>query len=187
LGANRFNRNGLKKVDLPNKSEELAELVGIILGDGDLNRYQLRITLNSIVDKEYLVEVENLLKRLFGDIKVFKIKRRGEGCTVVGVSSVEIVNFLKGMSVASRKPKVPGWIFLKREYGNNILLTFVRDVFNKLGYSSTQSLIKNLYLSNDREIDKYRKLVGFRNQKLERKSLIRNYSDYLVLYNKRQQ
>lgn len=212
--ANRFNLNGLKQILLPEKGEELTEFIGIMLGDGDLSKYQIKVTLNTKVDKEYITFIDSLIKRLFVRIIPFKIIRTTENCTVVGFSSRIAVDFLKEMGMQSWKPVVPVWIFEKKKYlascirglidtegsigfkiykgkrqisvyrqltftsKNSILLRFVRDGLNHLGFKCTQSLIKNIYLSNDKDIDRYRSMIGFHNQKLEKRSLLRNYSDY---------
>ena len=53
-----------KKFKTPLFSEELAELIGIILGDGALNNAQLRITLSRIVDKKYAIWVRTLIGKI---------------------------------------------------------------------------------------------------------------------------
>jgi len=54
-----------KKIHDPRHSLQLAEFIGIMLGDGGVTNYQLNITLNSETDKEYIVYVKSLLERLF--------------------------------------------------------------------------------------------------------------------------
>jgi hypothetical protein len=49
----------------PLLSEELAEFVGIILGDGGISQRQITVTLNRITDKEYFKFVGMLVKKLF--------------------------------------------------------------------------------------------------------------------------
>ena len=72
---NNIESKNTKKITVPQKDEKLAELVGIILGDGNIyvrkeNRsayYQLRIVGDSVKDKEYLVGyVKPLIESLFG-------------------------------------------------------------------------------------------------------------------------
>lgn len=53
-------------IEKPEKSEELAEFVGITMGDGSISRYQVTITLNRNDDKEFTLYVSNLIKKLFG-------------------------------------------------------------------------------------------------------------------------
>jgi hypothetical protein len=55
-----------KRYDLPNKfDEDLAELVGILLGDGGITMGQTVITLNSEADKDYVLYVNELENKLF--------------------------------------------------------------------------------------------------------------------------
>lgn len=213
--ANRHNVPTLKKVSLPSHSTRLAELVGIVLGDGSLTKYQLGIYLNKIVDSKYVPLVANLIVKLFPEVKVNYGYFTARGDVRLYVNSIQVVNFFKEMGIVSGKPKVPDWIFLKNEYKiaclrglvdtegcigfksyygkkfislyrqltftslNIILLNFVVETLNELGFKCTQSRIKNIYLSNDEEIDKYRKLIRFHNPKLEEKSLLRSYNTYI--------
>lgn len=50
----------------PPYSLELAEFIGIILGDGSLSKNQLTITLHKFDDKDFISYVKNLIKRLLG-------------------------------------------------------------------------------------------------------------------------
>jgi hypothetical protein len=50
----------------PKESKELAEFVGIAMGDGGISRYQVTITLNRRDDREFAFYVKNLIKKLFG-------------------------------------------------------------------------------------------------------------------------
>lgn len=49
----------------PRYSKDLAEFAGIVMGDGGISRRQITITLNRITDKEYIVFVARLIKKLF--------------------------------------------------------------------------------------------------------------------------
>ncbi len=55
-----------KNIYHPGKSRELAELVGILLGDGGITDYQVKITQNKETDKDYSPYIIRLFKRLFG-------------------------------------------------------------------------------------------------------------------------
>ena len=212
--ANNFNLNGLKKVVPPKKSTDLAEFVGIMLGDGELTRYQVKVSLNTLVDKEYIYYVSILMKRLFPGLEIKIRLRENEGCTTIGMNSRIVADFLKQMGITSWKPIIPIWILEQNKYiaacirglidtegcigfkvyngrnknniyrqlaftsRNPVLLTFIRDGLSGLGLKCTQSLIKNIYLSNDKQIDQYRNLIGFHNPKLEQRSLIRDYLLY---------
>lgn len=49
----------------PRKSEDLAEFVGIILGDGGITQYQVTVTFHSQDEREYSKFCADLIKRLF--------------------------------------------------------------------------------------------------------------------------
>ena len=51
-----------KSINTPPHSPELAEFVGIMLGDGGITKYQIKITLHSIDDIEYSLIVLKLIK-----------------------------------------------------------------------------------------------------------------------------
>lgn len=55
-----FGRNGEKNIHHPELSPQLAELAGVIFGDGGISQYQLTITLNRLSDLEYSKYVESL-------------------------------------------------------------------------------------------------------------------------------
>lgn len=63
------------------------------------------------------------------------------------------------------------------------IMRFVRDELGKLGFKPTMSLRRSLYLSNDRDIDKFRSVIGFSNPKLVKRSLVYAYDDYQKMYN----
>lgn len=66
-------RRGIR---IPIKDIFLAEFVGIVIGDGNISDYAVRITLDSLADKEYISYVSSLIKRLFNvNPKIFKHKK----------------------------------------------------------------------------------------------------------------
>lgn len=66
-----------KHVSLPLKSRDLAEFVGIMMGDGGVTKYFISITLSSERDREYAQIVSTFLKRLFGvEPKLYKRKKQ---------------------------------------------------------------------------------------------------------------
>ena len=57
----------------PKKSEDLAEFIGIMLGDGGLTHFQCTIYLNSQKERSYAKYIKNLIKKLFGyTVKIHK-------------------------------------------------------------------------------------------------------------------
>lgn len=104
-----------KQIAFPLENPDLAELMGIVFGDGGINNnWQLVITLNSEADLEYSLYVKRLLEQLFG-IEVAIRKRPGQNAIVLVCSSSNLVDFVvtKG-AVRGNKIKqeidIPEWI-----------------------------------------------------------------------------
>src|SRR5260221_5964975 len=94
--SNNFNKNCLTKVNLPSYSIDLAEFVGICLGDGYVSKYQVFVTLNSIVDHEYIPYVMNLIQKLFPKVGMSLVKRK-DNATDVRINSSIVASFLSSM------------------------------------------------------------------------------------------
>ena len=114
-----------KTIIIPKKDERLAELVGIILGDGNIQSsgysQTLRIVGDSNKDREYLINyVKPLIDSLFGvDSKIYKHKTYNE--LFVNVASINVVNFLVSIGMqAGNKIKnqvtIPFWILENDSY-----------------------------------------------------------------------
>jgi len=64
----RFKKNAIltsKPIHKPKKNAELAEFMGIMMGDGGLSTYQAIVTLHHIDDREYAPFVASLIEKLF--------------------------------------------------------------------------------------------------------------------------
>ena len=112
-------------------SEKLAELVGILLGDGDVTSSQVRISLNRTVDKDYAKYVRQLCYDVSGHEPSLLTYNN---VTRVGMCGVELVRRLKEVGVdggnkVKRQVGVPVWILHRRSY----LLACVRGLFDTDG------------------------------------------------------
>lgn len=101
-----------KNIDLPKPSEDLAELIGAILGDGGISRYQLTISLNRLDDLEYSKHIACLIKTVFGVEPALYIR---EQVVQIVVSRVKLIKFLlqQKLCVGSKvrqQVNVPKWI-----------------------------------------------------------------------------
>lgn len=123
-----------KSITIPTGSTQLAELIGIIAGDGAIyNTWQVKIYLNSITDLKYSDSVGKLFKKLFA-LETNIHKRLNENCIVLDCSSSNVVEFLmsKG-AVKGNKVKqnidIPPWIMANTQYR----IAFLRGLFDTDG------------------------------------------------------
>lgn len=111
----KFAKNGYfetRKIIKPKESEDLAEFIGIVLGDGGITPRQVAITLNKTDDIEYIEYVSKLIRRLF-DVSP-SVLEQGPVVDVL-VSRTELVLFLleKGLRAGNKvrnQVDVPEWI-----------------------------------------------------------------------------
>tara|TARA_Y100000034_G_C6718401_1_gene317707 strand:- start:21 stop:680 length:660 start_codon:yes stop_codon:yes gene_type:complete len=116
-----------KKVKLlVNKySEELAEFIGIMLGDGNISRYNgaysVRIAGNSITDREYFLKyVRHLAYKLFKvrmGIYFFK-KSNSFHLTIANKDLVHTLEYfgLKAGNKLKNNVSIPNWVFKSDKY-----------------------------------------------------------------------
>lgn len=111
-------------------SSDLAELCGIILGDGHLEYYQdgkkirsysLTITGHSIDDSNYLRQyIKNLIKQIFNYDSRFKQSKDSNGLYLV-VNGKRLVEFFNNIGIKPGNKKInsqgiPSWIINNRGY-----------------------------------------------------------------------
>lgn len=117
----------------PKKNIELAEYIGIMMGDGGLSKYQATVTLHHIDDREYGAFVVKLIQKLFRVIPATYHDVQGSVISIV-VSRVELVRILHqlglpiGNKVAQRFD-IPSWIKKKKSY----LIACMRGLFDTDG------------------------------------------------------
>lgn len=117
-------RGNIKEIKIPEKSEKLAELIGIILGDGSIEyakRYTLTIVGDSRKDREYLLNyVKPLCDSLFGvESKVSQHKTFNE--LFIKVHSKRLLEFLFSIGLAAgdkikSQETIPPWVFENDPY-----------------------------------------------------------------------
>lgn len=122
-----LNCNLRKSISVPEKSIKLAELMGIILGDGGMTKTQLKITLNKEAESEYIDFVVDLVTDLFGEEpkKYYFSDDVQKICNIVfsGVQLIEILGTLglfPGNKVL-RQAKVPKWIAINNTFSKSCL------------------------------------------------------------------
>ena len=108
-----------KEVAYPQESDQLAEVFGILLGDGNISDHQVAVYLNSTTDREYIRYVQNLLRTLFETAVSYRERERNTACLVI--SSKNLVEFLlkKGLVIGDKiaqQVDIPAWIFIKEDF-----------------------------------------------------------------------
>ncbi|MCK9595366.1 MAG: LAGLIDADG family homing endonuclease [Candidatus Omnitrophica bacterium] len=113
-----------KNIAIPDKTPSLAEFIGIILGDGSISDYQVRVYFNAKTDRPYANFVKDATLRLFNIDS--KIAVRLKNTLELVISSKRLVKFLldlglkKGNKIA-QQVDIPAWIFDKIEYSSACL------------------------------------------------------------------
>lgn len=204
--SNRYNLNNKSVVSFPKFfSKELAELFGILLGDGGVEKYFVRVYLNRKADKGYPQKVILLFRKLFPKVKVTCLDRPKRGTEEVQVSSITLCNYLKEIGFDPKLRTIPDWITSNTEFTkaairglfdtegsigvkfysgkrgvstykqltvtnkNKNILCFLEQGLKKLGYQPTKNSEKNIYISNQKDIERYFLEIGTSNPKMKRK------------------
>lgn len=103
-----------RTVHKPKRSVELAEFIGIMMGDGGISTYQVTVTLHHIDDLEYASYVATLIKKLFKEEpKIYHFPEKSVNNIVV--SRKELVDYLHelGLPVGNKVKQqidIPEWI-----------------------------------------------------------------------------
>lgn len=160
-----------KEIDSPKKSSELAEFVGIMLGDGGISKTQVIITLNSDSDFAYSIYVRDLLKRLFSVEPSIHKKKSSRALDIV-ISRKNLVDYCQsiGLKVGNKIKQgvdIPDWIKRNKKFQ----IACVRGLIDTDG-----SIFAHRYKVEDKAYS-YKKLVFT--------SLSRNllHSTYSILKN----
>ena len=142
-------KGSLKEIKIPEKSNGLAELVGIILGDGNIFSYKkgkkigvysLRIAGNCKEEKDYHINyVKPLCENLFDlNAKIQEYPQKNE--RFVSLHSRELVKYLKDIGLRSGDKllnvvTMPKWIF----NNDNFLKACLRGLIDTDGCVSRMS------------------------------------------------
>ena len=111
-----------KQVKIPRIIDyKLAELVGIVLGDGNICGNQLRIYGNKEEYEYYRNNIQKLLFDIFGVRSTIRQARRNSNGILLTVNSVLVCRYLKliGLKDGSKiknKATIPDWIYSKKEF-----------------------------------------------------------------------
>jgi len=188
----RYN-NTRNDIRIPEYSADLAEFIGIMLGDGHLTPTQVTITLGK--KDEYVDHVTHLIRRIFGITPRVIVSSKRD--TVVYFGSAKIVRWLLEMGLAFNKVKaqvdIPRWVFSKKEYivrtlrglydtdGSIYRLRFgvqlsitnrsipllrsTRNMLCEFKYSPSRLSKGRIYLTRVEDLTRFYKEIGFGNRK----------------------
>jgi len=155
----------------PKFSKDLAEFVGIILGDGGVNKHQVTVTLNSVTDKEYVGFVQTLIKTLFGIPVGFYSRDQSLAIRIV-ISRTAFVSYLPTIGLKQgnkvrQQVDIPQWVKENRHYS----VACLRGLIDTDG-----CIILHQYLSKGKRYC-YRK-IGFTSRSYP---LLKSASDILLI------
>jgi intein/homing endonuclease len=107
---------------MPDFSKDLAEFVGILLGDGGISTHQISVTLHRITDKEYSLFVRKLIYKLF-EITAGEYKDKQFLADSIVISRIGLVRYcmeklgLKQGNKIKQQVDIPKWIRENTAYG----------------------------------------------------------------------
>lgn len=104
-------------------SARLAELCGIILGDGGITDYQVRVTLNKNTDADYSFFVTQLFQKVFKEKPSVNDHENVLNVTLSSISYVEAlekIGIYRGNKV-KRQASIPVWILVNRNFSRACL------------------------------------------------------------------
>ncbi|MDD5109230.1 MAG: LAGLIDADG family homing endonuclease [Candidatus Omnitrophica bacterium] len=137
----------IKNIKCPKRGLQLAEFVGIVLGDGGLTNYQLKITFNRDTDAEHADFMKELIKKLFKLTPKIISKKLDKGSDIV-VYSKNLVEFLESNGLkrgnkVKNEVDIPFWI----KQNNDFQLSCLRGLMDTdgSGYVYAHSINKKRY------------------------------------------
>ena len=142
-----------KKIIIPKKDDNLAEIIGIILGDGHVSEfkkgkkircYMIRIAGNAETDKDYLT---NYIPKLFEEVfnekgsLHFSKKSKAGYFTIYGKNYIKFIKSM-GIGVGNKKKNnqgIPKWIKNNKRYLSKCLKGLI-DTDGSIHYISKNNL-----------------------------------------------
>lgn len=119
-GKNSGNVGQRKKIVMPKYSEEYAELIGTILGDGYLGKKELTIT-GADHEKRYIYYIKKQIQKLFGLRSKLFNNYSNKNAVVLDCYSKELIELLSidGLVIGNKiknGARFPKWISRKNAY-----------------------------------------------------------------------
>ena len=187
--------NKRNDIIIPNRySKELAEIIGILLGDGSLTHFQIVITLGN-KEYSYAEHVKDLMNKIFN--AKAKIGIRSTKYLDVYFGSTDVSLWLQKQGLVFNKVKeqvdVPKWVFTKKiymkaclrgffdtdgsvyslKYGvqisltnySSLLLTSLRKMLFELQYTPSRQSSHKVYLTRKEDVQRFFKEIQPKNIK----------------------
>ncbi len=181
-----------RAISFPKYSEDLAEIVGILLGDGHISSGQIWFTLGS-KEQEYSNYINLLFSKVFG--YQLKISITNKGYTNLFIGFIALVKYFKKMGLVQNKVKyqvgVPSWILKNKKYYSPclrglfdtdgsvykirsgyqisfknmsfVLLKDIRKMLLVLGFSASQISNFSVYITKKEDLRRFREVIGSNN------------------------
>lgn len=137
----------LKSIAIPGHSARLAELIGILMGDGHVGLYQVSVVTNSETDFQHAFFVKKLIENLF-KVQARLSNQRNKKACVITISSKSVSRFLIGQGIPQGNKiilglHIPNWIQKKPLYRK----AFIRGLFDTDGcvYTDTHYVGQKVY------------------------------------------
>lgn len=191
-------RNRRNDIRLPEQSVQLAEFLGIMLGDGHISHFQTIVTLGT-KELAYVQYVQALMQELFKVKATISIKKSGYRDVYIG--STLITKWLKEQGLVQNKVAaqvgVPEWIMSDEKYmkafargffdtdgsvynlrfGIQIsftnrsapLLVALQDMLRKLGYKVSKTSAYRVYITKREDVRRFFRDVAPANKKHRRR------------------
>lgn len=120
-------------INRPRPSQLLAEMVGIIVGDGHLSEYQVTVTTNALTDLDHALFIKKVLEELF-QVRASIAKREKDNTVTITVSSKRVVEYLKDLGIPQGNKiangvTVPQWVSQRALWQKG----FIRGLFDTDG------------------------------------------------------
>jgi len=190
----RYRNNNFNVIIPKRYSSELAEFIGILLGDGHITPTQVVITLGN-KEMGYVGYICDLMEKLFKVRPKASITK--DGYSIVYLGSAKVVRWLLEMGLSFNKVAsqvdVPTWCFRNKMYLRSLLrglidtdgsvyklkfgmqisfcnrsiplLSSTRRALIKSGFAPSRISGYNIYLTRKDDLLRYFKEIGFSNKK----------------------
>ncbi|MCL9971915.1 MAG: hypothetical protein NBV63_00710 [Candidatus Pacebacteria bacterium] len=136
LETHRTSKTGfklLRPVRAPKRSAAFAELIGVMYGDGHVDKYQATITTNADTDSEHAQYIQKLVHAVFKLTPSFSLRKDSKACTIT-INSRNVCDYFeregipRGNKIAQGL-SVPHWINAQGVYK----YAFTRGLFDSDG------------------------------------------------------